>query len=162
MWPLGKKKGKKTAAGNPACTRPGSRPGRPENRRIDRMNRASALGSRPAASLGPAREAAGSGTQQSEPAKAWPRPSQREKEPTGHPRLPAWSRSEAGPAGLPGPFFSLFLNFCPIKKVPRKKCNNFRIRTPFSIILDSLESSQRAQKKYVQKNHSPRIYYKNK
>ena len=43
-----------------------------------------------------------------------------------------------------------------------RKCNNFHPRTPFSIILDSLESSHRAQQDYAEKHHSPRKYNKTK
>ena len=109
---------------NPACTRPGSRPGRPENRCIDRMNQASALGSRPAASLGPARKAAGPGTQQSEPAKARPRPSQREKEADRPPEAPGLVPVGGRPGRPAWPsFFFLFSVFKNLfrKNTPRIK-----------------------------------------
>ena len=42
------------------------------------------------------------------------------------------------------------------------KSDIFHIQTPFSIILDSLESSQRALQYYADKHHSTTIYNKNK
>ena len=77
--------------------------------------------------------------------------------------LPAWGRPRARPGRLVcPPYFSFsFIKIC-LKNFPREKCHNFHPRTPFSIILDSLESSQRAQQDYAEKHHSPTWYYKNK
>ena len=70
--------------------------------------------------------------------------------------VPAWARP-----GRPDCLFFSFSNFC-LKNTPRGKLHNFHPRTPFSIILDSLESSQRAQQEYAEKHHSPTRYHKNK
>ena len=58
-------------------------------------------------------------------------------------------------------FRSFFLFFFCLENVRHRKCNIFHIRTPFSIILDSLKSSQRALQDYAGKHHSPTIYYNN-
>ena len=65
-----------------------------------------------------------------------------------HPNGPAWEPAQAGgEAGSP-PFSFSFLIFC-LKNFRYRKRNIFHIRTPFSVILDSLESSQRALQEYT-------------
>ena len=71
-----------------------------------------------------------------------------------------WAGLGPGQAGRPVSFFS-FSNFC-LKNTPRGKLHNFHPRTPFSLILDSLEPSQRALQDCVEKHHSPTRYCKNK
>ena len=137
-------------AGRPTWASPrGRRPGRTPNAPAWR---------RP----GPVSARGRPGGHPSQPTRSWPGPVTlcdvgREAARTSRPRP---GLGPARPAWLP--FFSFsFLNFC-LKNVPREKRNNFHPRTPFSIILDSLESSQRAQQDYAEKHHSPTRYYKNK
>jgi hypothetical protein len=52
----------------------------------------------------------------------------------------------------PGPAFS---GPPKLAEIPKQKGNNLSIRTPFFMILGSLESQQRALQLYVEKHHSP-------
>ena len=74
--------------------------------------------------------------------------------PGDHPNRPALGRPRPGQAGRP--FFFLF-QISVLKINRNRNRNNFRIRTPFSIFLDSLESPQRALQEYAEKHHSPTI-----
>ena len=68
------------------------------------------------------------------------------------PNGPAWEPAQAGgEAGCP-PFSFSFLIILSNTFRYRKR-NIFHVRTPFSVILDSLESSQRAQQEYTEKHH---------
>ena len=80
--------------------------------------------------------------------------------PAGQQRLPGHAPAMLG-RSFPPFFFVSFLFFFCLENVRHRKCNIFHIRTPFSIILDSLKSSQRALQDYAGKHHSPTIYYNN-